>query len=132
MREANLYGARVLKGNSFRYADMRGTVLLFDREKSISRRAFEGAFANRKPLRLSDSTVIPATVIPEGLTFTDLGLIDITDENTNLIQKAGTRVGESAREMYLPANCGWKAEGNYALITIYRRITSYSSQANQP
>ena len=130
MREANLYGARVLKGNSFRYADMRGAVLLFDREKSVSGRAFEGAFANSKPLKLSDSTVIPATVIPEGLTFTDLELIDIIEDNKSLIPKAGTRDGESAGEIYLPANCDWKVEGNYALIALYRRLTSFSSQAN--
>jgi uncharacterized protein YjbI with pentapeptide repeats len=126
MRQASLFGARILKGNSFRYADMRGAILLFDKAKSIDGQLFKGAFANSKPFRLDDDTSIPSTVIPDGLSFDDLGLIDITPHNSSDLKRVGVRDGENGRDIYLPESCKWKVDGNLALIAIYRKLSGYT------
>jgi hypothetical protein len=120
LRSALLYGARLQGENSFDGADLRGSVLLFDQLNSAKGMIFKGAFANSKPFKLDDGTVIPPTTLPSGLSFDELGLIDVNPGNSMLLKAAGTRDGEEVKTINLPSTCKWKVDGALALVSLYR------------
>jgi hypothetical protein len=128
MREANMYGVIILDGNVFRKADMRGAVLLFNKEMSIGGRIFDGAFGNSRSVSLKDGSTIPPTVLPSGYTFGDLGLIDLSDESVDSLPGISLQDGLDEPSFAFTGNksCGWKVAGGLALIDVYRGLSDYS------
>lgn len=127
LRDATLYGAHILEGKRFHGADLRGSVLLYNQLRSVRGKIFEGAFANSKPIKLIDGRVMPATLIPQGLSFSDLGLVDIAEESSDLLREAGARDGEEGRTLRLPDSCKWKVDGALAQLDLHRRASAYPS-----
>lgn len=121
LRRAILFGARVADDNNFNNADLRGANLLIDVQASGSGRLFNGAFANSKPRKSSDSKVIPATLIPKGFTFEKLGLIDVAASDDPGLPNASTRKGEEGREYHFPSDCQWRLDSIMRLEILYRR-----------
>lgn len=125
MKEANLYGAIILEGNTFKNSDLRGALLLFNHKKSINGKIFDGAYGNSKPVRLKNGAIIAPTILPKGYTFEDLGLIDLSNDKTKPMFGLPRQDEEEKPTIFLPDQCRWKVDGNYALIQIYRGLTEY-------
>lgn len=123
-----MYGVIILDGNVFRKADMRGAVLLFNKEMSIGGRIFDGAFGNSRSVSLKDGSTIPPTVLPSGYTFGVLGLIDLSDESVDSLPGISLQDGldEPSFAFTGNKNCGWKVAGGLALIDVYRGLSDYS------
>lgn len=128
LRDTTFYGARILEGNRFDGADLRGAVLLVDEKNSLPGKIFKGAYGNSRPYRNRDGHYIPATKTPKDLSLADLGIIDISEKDTDVLRKAGTRNGEESRAIRLPSSCKWKIDGAVAQLELHRMAASYKPE----
>jgi uncharacterized protein YjbI with pentapeptide repeats len=124
LRHVIMVDSVIHDSNKFAGADMRGAILMIDKERSALGAIFAGAIANSKPIKLDDGRIVPPVILPEGRTLAELGLIEAGTSSISHLRKKSPRDANDANAILLGPECHWRPAFMWYLAEIYYKYAS--------